>query len=133
MRILIDTNVLISTALNVGSISSQAYTKAVSYPNHGIICEQNVIELKRIFSNKFSDRLIALDNFLALACTSLELVPMPNKRISLETKIRDVNDRPILRAAVKAKVDIILTGDKDFLEAGIVSPRILSPKEFLAI
>lgn len=29
-----------------------------------------------------------------------------------------VNDRPILRAAIYANADILLTGDKDFLESG---------------
>ena len=52
---------------------------------------------------------------------------------SSETQIRDVNDRPILRAAIHANVDILLTGDKDFLESGIKTPLILTPAEFLKI
>ncbi len=50
MRVLIDTNVLISAALSVGGTPFQAYVKAASYPNHGLICEQNVDEMKRIFN-----------------------------------------------------------------------------------
>lgn len=42
MRVLIDTNVLISAALSANGIPFQAYVKAASYPNHGLICEQNV-------------------------------------------------------------------------------------------
>lgn len=34
MRVLIDTNVLISAALNTNSVTYQAYKKAVTYPNH---------------------------------------------------------------------------------------------------
>ena len=37
MRVLIDTNVLISAALNVDGVPYQAYVKAASYPNHGLI------------------------------------------------------------------------------------------------
>lgn len=48
-------------------------------------------------------------------------------------KIRDVKDRPILRAAKIAKVDILLTGDKDFLESGINTPKIINPSQFLSI
>ncbi len=40
MRVFIDTNVLISAALNPDSVTFHAYVKATSYPNHGIICEQ---------------------------------------------------------------------------------------------
>ena len=36
-----------------------------------------------------------------------------------EKQIRDINDRPILRAAIEAKADILLTGDKDFLDSGV--------------
>ncbi|MCI8379653.1 MAG: PIN domain-containing protein [Lachnospiraceae bacterium] len=61
MRVLIDTNVLISAALSANGVPYQAYVKAASYPNHGLICEQNVDEMKRIFNKKFSKRLAALD------------------------------------------------------------------------
>ena len=39
MRVLIDTNVLISAALSANSTPYRAYVKAASYPNHGMICE----------------------------------------------------------------------------------------------
>ena len=64
MRVLIDTNVLISAALSANGIPFQAYVKAASYPNHGLICEQNVDEMKRIFNKKFPNRLASLDKFL---------------------------------------------------------------------
>ena len=91
MRVLIDTNVLISASLSENGTPYQAYVKAASYPNHGLICEQNVDE----------------------------------------TQIRDVNDRPILRAAIEAKADVLLTGDKDFGESGLKNPVIMTPAEFL--
>lgn len=114
MRVLIDTNVLISAALNPNSVPFQAYVKAASYPNHGLICEQNVDEMKRIFNKKFPNRLTSLDKFLSVALLTLELVPIPTDENIYETQIRDVNDRPILQAAMEAKADALLTGDKDF-------------------
>lgn len=133
MRVLIDTNVLISAALYTNSTPYLAYKKAASYPNHGLICEQNVDELKRIFSKKFPDRLGALDKFLSLALLTLELVPNPPDAIDSEIQIRDTKDRLILRAAIKAKADILLTGDKDFIESGVKNPTIMTPIEFLKI
>ena len=53
MRVLVDTNVLISAALSVNGTPYKAYVKAVSYPNQGLICEKNVDEMKRIFNKKF--------------------------------------------------------------------------------
>lgn len=131
MRVLIDTNVLISAALNPGSVPAQAYQKAASYPNRGLICEQNVDELRRIFNKKFPKRLEALDRFLSAALLTLELVPTPETETDEEALIRDVKDRPILRAAIQAKADILLTGDRDFLESDVRHPAIMTPAEFV--
>ena len=131
MRVLIDTNVLISAALNPNSVPSQAYRKAASYPNRGLICEQNVDELKRIFNKKFPSRLATLDKFLSTALLTLELVPTPSDEMAAESLIRDVKDRPILRAAIDAQADVLLTGDKDFLESGVEHPATMTPTEFV--
>lgn len=131
MRVLIDTNVLISAALSATGTPFQAYIKAASYPNRGLICEQNVDEMKRIFYKKFPNRLAALDKFLSVALMTLELVLIPTDESDFEKQIRDVKDRPILRAAIDAKADILLTGDKDFLESGVITPKIMTPSEFL--
>ena len=42
-----------------------------------------------------------------------------------------VNDRPILRAAIYANADILLTGDKDFLESGLQYPKIVTASDFV--
>jgi len=49
----------------------------------------------------------------------------------MEAQIRDLNDCPILRAAFVAKVDVLLTRDKNFLESGLKNPKIMAPIEFL--
>ncbi len=131
MRVLIDTNVLISAALSANGVPFRAYAKAATYPNRGLICEQNVDEMKRIFNKKFPNRLAALDKFLSVALLTLELVPIPTDENVSETQIRDMNDRPILRAAIHAKADILLTGDKDFSESDLEAPMIMTPAEFL--
>lgn len=133
MRVLIDTNVLISAALSANGVPYQAYVKAVTYPNHGLICEQNVDEMKRIFNKKFPNRLAALDRFLSIALLTMELVPIPTDEDIAELQIRYVEDRPILRAAMEAEADVLLTGDKDFLESGLKRPAIMTPSEFVGL
>src|SRR5699024_9414318 len=91
----------------------------------------NVDEMKRIFNMKFPSRRSAMDKFLSVALLTLELVPVPTEEDMTETQIRDINDRPILRAAIEAKADVLLTGDKDFLESGVKNPAIMTPAEFL--
>lgn len=131
MRVLIDTNILISAALSSKGTPYQAFIKAVTYPNHGMVCEQNIDELRRIFNRKFPQKIHALETFLSLALMTLELVPTPVEEHVSESKVRDVNDRPILRAAIHAKADILLTGDKDFLESGLATPQILTATDFV--
>ena len=131
MRVLVDTNVLISAALSSEGVPFQAYVKAVSTPNRGLICEQNVDEMKRIFQKKFPAKLPALDEFLSTALLTMELVPIPTDEAETENQIRDVKDRPILRAAIHANADVLLTGDKDFLESSLTHPAIMTPDEFL--
>ena len=131
MKILVDTNILISAALFPNSIPFKAYVKAVSFPHHAVVCEQNIDEMKRVFYRKFPARIEALDRFLAAALLVLDVVPVPDEEDSKEDLIRDCLDRPILRAAIQADVDILLTGDKDFLESGIRAPKIMTPAQFM--
>ncbi|MCD8225583.1 MAG: putative toxin-antitoxin system toxin component, PIN family [Clostridiales bacterium] len=131
MRIPIDTNILISAVLNPKGTPFQAYLKAVTYPNHGMVCEQNIDEMRRIYNRKFPKKISSFEQFLSIALMTLELVPTPDEEDDLEQEIRDVNDRAILRAAINADADILLTGDKDFLESGVTHPKIMNAAEFL--
>jgi putative PIN family toxin of toxin-antitoxin system len=130
MRVLIDTNVLISAALFPQSTPAQAFWKANTYPFQAVICEQNLDEMKRIFTKKFPDKLQALESFISNSLLSIEIVDTPEIPVEEERSIRDMMDRPILRSAIVSGVDIILTGDKDFLESGIDHPRIMTPSDF---
>ena len=133
MRVLIDTNVLISAALFPQSTPAQAFWKANTYPFQAVICEQNLDEMKRIFMKKFPDKLPALESFISNSLLSIEIVDTPEIPVEEERSMRDMMDRPILLSAVVSDVDIILTGDKDFLESGIDHPRMMTPSDFLFV
>jgi len=63
----------------------------------------------------------------------LQLIETPVDEFEQEKSIRDVKDRPILRAAINVGVDILLTGDKDFLEADIDKPKTITAADFLKL
>ena len=134
-RNLIDTNILISAALFPESVPARAYMKAVSPPYEAVVCEHSLDEMRRVFNRKFPHRIADYERFLSMLTLSVEIVPTPpegaSKDESDESKIRDIDDRPIFRAAVAAKVDAIITGDKDFLDSGIECPKMLKAVEFL--
>jgi len=135
MRILIDTNILISAALFPQSVPARAYMKAVTPPHDAVVCDYSMDELRRVYNRKFPQRIQDFERFVSILTLSVELVSTPpiEEQIKEESAIRDVNDRPILRAAIAAKVDALLTGDKDFLESGVTQPKILTAAEFLRI
>lgn len=133
MKVMIDTNILFSSALNENGTPYKAYLKAVTYPNQAIICEQNVDELYRVFRKKFPDKMYLLDRFFSIAMMSLDVVKVPVIENTLENKIRDITDKPILRTAIHENVDILLTGDKDFLEADITALKIMTASQFLQL
>ena len=131
MNVFLDTNILISAVLNSNSTPAKAFIKAVSFPNRGLVCEQNIDEMRRIFNRKFPAKIQALETFLSLALLTLEMVNIPDLEYTSENSIRDVNDRAILRAAIFAKADVLVTGDKDFLESGLHTPKIMTASDFL--
>lgn len=131
MKVLIDSNVIISAALNSDGAPASAFILAVSKPNHAVVCEQTIDEVLEVIAKKFPEKLSDFEEFFSLMKLIVEIVPVP-KRISAKEKlIRDDTDKTILRAAIAAKADVILTGDKDFLESGIENPRMLGPADFI--
>ena len=72
-----------------------------------------------------------IERFFTWALFEVVSTPSQEKTDEKENMIRDVNDRPIFRAALVAKVDVLITGDKDFLESGIKKPQIVTAAEFI--
>ena len=131
MRVMIDTNGFISAALFPNGRVAVALMKALMPPYEPVVCDYVVDELHRKFREKFPDKMVELEAFLFTALQSIKVVSTPEKATEAELKIRDVKDRPILRAALDAGADLFLTGDKDFLESKVTDPRIISVSEFL--
>ena len=93
-------------------------------------------EVSRNVQKKFPVYLHNLEEFF-LHCP-IKLVPSPQKAEIAKNKgmVRDKNDIPVILSAVKAGVDFLVTGDKDFTEGKEMNKikkhfAILNPDEFL--
>ncbi|MCM1539212.1 MAG: putative toxin-antitoxin system toxin component, PIN family [bacterium] len=125
MRILVDTNILISAILFPKSRVAKALLHITE--NHSmVLCDQNITELREVLQRKRPDKLP--DAEVLLAEMSYELIPAA---YHAEKLIRDAKDLPILNAAIISNVDIILTGDKDFLSLDMELPRCMSVADFI--
>ena len=131
MKIMIDTNIVISAVLFPNGKAAQAFYKALLPPYEPLLCDYVIDELHRKFKEKFPERQMELEAFLLHAFLSIRTVQTPEEEMVLEKGIRDPKDRPILRAALNAHADLFLTGDKDFLESAVTDPRVVSVTSFL--
>ena len=126
MRILIDTNVLFSALLQPSSRPARALVHAAEH-HRVVLCKRNVSELREILLHKAARYLPAAEELLDTM--AYELIP----EVEHTTQhIRDVKDQPILNAAIVSDVDVILTGDKDFLSLAIDRPACMTVADFLA-
>ncbi|MCL1799890.1 MAG: putative toxin-antitoxin system toxin component, PIN family [Promicromonosporaceae bacterium] len=129
MKVFIDANVLFSAAVFPGGAASQAYDLALEHD--AIVSDFVLGELRRVVSEKVPDKLEAMERFIIELTAGAETISTPKSPDHLEHNVRDVNDRPVLRAARAAGSDILLTGDKGFNESGITEPEPLTPRQFL--
>ena len=134
MKVMFDTNVLFPAWLYLGGVCAKAYKKAIKDKDYTVVeCTHCIEEFLNKCNKKFPEDMPKIQLFLTDILTKTELIKTPpdSEKTPEEELIRDVKDRPILRAAVAANVDIIVTGDKDFLNSGIKNPKILTPVEFI--
>ena len=124
MRIMIDTNVIISAIYNPTSKPARVM-RDICRDHDLVLCDHIVAECYDVVKKRFPQHVSVLDKLL----TSLvyEMVISPREPNSL---IDDPKDSPILNAAILADVDVIISGDKHFLRLDMERPRIMAPAAY---
>jgi putative PIN family toxin of toxin-antitoxin system len=127
VRVFPDTNVLAS-AFGTRGLCADALRLILA--EHELVTGELVIEeLRGVLRRKFrvpADTVDEIESFLR----SYHVEPRPLELPKL--KLRDHNDLVVVASALKAKAEILITGDQEILDldenpAGL---RILSPREF---
>ncbi|UIE39422.1 putative toxin-antitoxin system toxin component, PIN family [Leptodesmis sichuanensis] len=130
LRIVIDTNTLISSVLIAASVPDQAFKKARDI---GILLFSDATfeELQQVITRPKFDRYISIAiriEFLARLWQESEQVEI----VDVITDCQDPKDNKFLEVAVNGDADYILTGDQDLL---ILNPfraiPIVPPAYFL--
>ncbi|MDR1690164.1 MAG: PIN domain-containing protein [Clostridiales bacterium] len=130
-RVMLDTNILFSAMYKFKGTTFNVFVKASEMPYRLVLCDQIINELRRNFDRKFPAKIPAIEKFLSIAHYDLITLTSEDEAIGDEKNIRDDSDRPILRAARKAEVDIFVTGDSDFLESSVTNPKIMTAAQFI--
>jgi predicted nucleic acid-binding protein len=76
------------------------------------LCDQIIDELRRIFNRKFPEKIPSMERFLAVAHYDMVTLSSEDLVQDSEAQVRDIHDRPILRAALKARVEIMVNGKR---------------------
>ncbi len=131
MRVVFDTNVLVSALLFERSIPAQAVF-AVMEAGEILLSEALVSEINDILQRKKFEPYISTEQreeFLIALVQSGTLVEITETI----TACRDPKDNHILELAVSARAQAIVTGDSDLL---VLNPfqeiQILAPRDFLS-
>lgn len=128
MRVMLDTNVLISMVL----FPNKRFRQMLEYiiEKHDLLISSFVIEeLFAVVERKFPTKRNDVDLFLSNL--AYELVYTPHNMPGNIFEIRDMNDYPVLYTAIVENVDIFITGDKDFIDVNIETPKVMTPTEFI--
>lgn len=124
MRIMIDSNVIVSAVYNTNS--KPAHTLHHVCENHTLIlCDYIISECYNVIERKFPQHTAVLDRLLA--SLGYELVATPRTGLTMV----DPKDAPILNAAFFAEVDMVISGDRHFLALDMEYPRVLTPAQYL--
>ena len=128
LRLVLDTNVLISVLVFGGSLHwmLELWRQALVVP---LVSQQTIVELIRVFSYPKLDLNpaeieSALEEYLPWA----EVVEVPSGQSVPEP--RDPNDRPFLELAIAGNADALVTGDNDLLALAPEFPvPIITPRQ----
>ena len=129
MRIMLDTNILISMFLFPSNDMNRL--KHNICENHSVLlCSYVIAEIKDVVNRKFKDKKNELDLFFQSFPFTLVYTPEYYNEADYPV-IKDVFDLPVLVSAILEEADILITGDKDFSGIEIDKPEILTPSVFL--
>lgn len=113
-RVVVDTNVLISSLLSSASQPAQAVDKAIT--NAQLIATAETLRelIEKLLSPKF-DRYVSRERRDALLLRLAPLMEIAEVLQPIQAS-RDPEDDKFLEAAVNGRADVLVTGDKDLLD-----------------
>ena len=130
MRVMLDANILISAAAYPSS-STERFMRLVTEHHRIVLCDYIINEFRDVVAKKFPDEADGAARFFQKIPFELVYTQKGGKELGVPV-IRDIDDEPILATAIFEGVDVLVTGDKDFLSLELLEPKIMTMAEFMA-
>lgn len=128
MRVFLDTNVIISALVFGGGVRRLLVELLESGYE---LCTSSYVddELREKLEQKWPSKADKVfDLYIQMDIEHIDSANEGSEPGASEALLRrDPKDVPVLRDALKARADVLLTGDKDFLATGIGHPMVYSP------
>jgi putative PIN family toxin of toxin-antitoxin system len=126
MRVLLDTNVIVS-AVTTRGLCADVFRVVLS--EHDLVtCSMVLREVRRILRNKFAVPEEVISEYLELI--SQDAIVVEPKDLP-GIRIKDKDDVEIVAAAVAGKVQVLVTGDAELQSIKTIQTvRVLSPRAF---
>jgi putative PIN family toxin of toxin-antitoxin system len=124
---MIDTNAIISALMFPLSKPADALIRTAE-EHELVLCDYIISEVEEKVVQKRPDLLGAVKTLFEAMAFALVSSAVPSGYT-----IADPKDQPILDAAIKSNVDVIVSGDKHFKMLNLKKPKVLSPSDFLAV
>lgn len=126
MRVFLDTNVLASAFATRGLCAD--VLRHVLAEHDLVVGEVVLVELRRVLRTKLRVPADLADDVESML-RDHEVVPKPARAPRLE--LRDPDDRWIVASAIAGRADVLITGDRDLLDAAVRLPLpVLAPRAF---
>ena len=132
MRIFLDSNVLVAAFLTRGLC---AELMALVVEEHELIIADQVLdEVRRILVEKIRSQPADVEELLTMLRerAAETTPPQPGEPPEVEILVRDRTDAPLVNAAIAGGADVLVSGDRDLLEA-VLPIRVLSPRDLWQI
>ncbi len=126
MRVFLDTNVLVSAFATRGLCAD---VLRLVLAEHTLLVGEVVIkEIERVLARRLRVKPAAIAELVAFL-RDQEVVPRPKHPHPL--RLRDESDRWILASALAGRADVLVTGDRDLLDAAGEAPLpVVDPRGF---
>ena len=128
MRVLLDTNVIVS-AVTTRGLCADVFRVVLS--EHDLVtCSKVLREARRILRNKFAVPEEVISEYFELTSQDAIMVE-PKDLPGIRIKVKDKDDVEIVAAAVAGNVQVLVTGDAELQGIKTIQTlRVLSPRAF---
>ena len=128
MRVMLDTNVLLS-ALLFPNNRMNGMMRCIFEEHRLVLSSLSVDELILVVKKNFPAKAAIVDHMLS--AMSYEFIYTSRAMEQDCSGIANPRNYPLLPVALQDNVDLLITNDKEFAEIALDRPEILTPAEFI--